>query len=170
MLAASPVFRDVSIAGPGFINLVLSDEFLATHVQQIAADGRLGCEPVAEPEKIIIDYGGANIAKPLHVGHLRAAIIGESLKRLARFLGHDVLGDIHLGDWGLQMGMVISEIERRRPDLPYFDDDYQGDYPAESPVTIADLEEIYPAVSGRAKEEPAVMEAAKRATFLLQEG
>jgi arginyl-tRNA synthetase len=168
VLAASPVFRDVSIAGPGFINFVLTDEFLAAHVQAMAADEWLGCEPVAVPQKIIVDYGGANIAKPLHVGHLRAAIIGECLKRLARFLGHDVLGDIHLGDWGLQMGMVISELERRWPDLPYFDADYQGDYPAESPVTIADLEEIYPAVSSRAKAEPAVMEAAKQATFLLQ--
>lgn len=170
ILAVSPVFREVSIAGPGFINLVLTDEFLATHVQQMAAAAQLGYEPAAEPQKVIIDYGGANIAKPLHVGHLRAAIIGESLKRLARFLGHDVLGDIHLGDWGLQMGMVISELERRWPDLPYFDPAYQGEYPAESPVTIADLDEIYPAVSSRAKEDAAVMEAAKRATVLLQEG
>jgi arginyl-tRNA synthetase len=170
VLAASPVFREVSIAGPGFINLVLADAFLAGHVQKMAAEPRLGCEPTATAQTVIVDYGGANIAKPLHVGHLRAAIIGECLKRLARFLGHEVLGDIHLGDWGLQMGMVISELERRRPELPYFDGDYQGAYPAESPVTIADLDEIYPAVSSQAKVEPAVMEAAKRATVLLQEG
>ncbi|MCI0395282.1 MAG: arginine--tRNA ligase, partial [Chloroflexi bacterium] len=169
-LAPTSVFREVSIAGPGFINLVLADDFLATHVQQMAADKRLGCALAAVRQKIIVDYGGANIAKPLHVGHLRAAIIGESLKRLARFLGHDVLGDIHLGDWGLQMGMVISELERRHPDWPYFHADHRGPFPAESPVTITDLEEIYPTVSGRAKKEPAVMEAARQATYLLQQG
>ena len=169
-LARPEVFREVALAGPGFINLTLTDAFLAAHLQQMAHDARLGCEPAAAPCKILVDYGGANIAKPLHVGHLRAAIIGESLKRLARFLGHDVLGDIHLGDWGLQMGMIIFEMQRRQSDLPYFDAAFTGPYPAEPPMTTAELEEIYPAVSARAKQDPAVMEACQRATYDLQQG
>lgn len=169
-LAQSEILRKVAVAGAGFINLTVTDEFLVEQLQRMAADERLGCDPVAPSCKIIVDYGGANIAKPLHVGHLRAAIIGESLKRLARFLGHEVLGDVHLGDWGLQMGMVISELERRQPDLIYFDSAYTGPYPSEPPLTIADLEEIYPAVNDRAKKEPAVMAAARHATFELQQG
>lgn len=168
-LQANPILQDISLAGPGFINITLSDEFLADHIQHAAQDERLGCDAVSPVMKIIVDYGGANIAKPLHVGHLRAAIIGESLKRLARFLGHDVLGDVHLGDWGLQMGMIISELERRQPELPYFDPDYRGSYPQEPPFTIEDLEEIYPTVSARAKDDPAVMEAARQATYQLQQ-
>lgn len=164
------LFREVSLAGPGFINLTVTDEYLIEHIQGVAQDERLGVEKVTPPHQIIIDYGGANIAKPLHVGHLRAAIIGESLKRLARFLGHNVLGDVHLGDWGLQMGMVISELERRQPDLSYFDPGYSGPYPVEPPVTIADLEEIYPAVSERAKKEPEIMAAARQTTQELQRG
>ena len=92
----------------------------------------------------MIDYGGANVAKPLHVGHLRSAIIGESLKRIGRFMGDKVIGDVHLGDWGLQMGLIITELKKRQPDLPYFQEDFQGEYPAEAPFTIGDLEEIYP--------------------------
>jgi arginyl-tRNA synthetase len=164
------IFRDVLLAGPGFINLTLTDEFLAKHVQEMAVSERLGCERAASPRKVIVDYGGANIAKPLHVGHLRAAIIGESLKRLARFLGHDVLGDVHLGDWGLQMGTVIAELADRRPDLPYFDPAFHGLYPIEAPITVTDLEEIYPSASKHAKEEPAFMEAARQATYELQQG
>jgi len=164
------VFREVSLAGPGFINLTLTDEFLAAHLQQMGREARLGCDKLSVPRKVVVDYGGANIAKPLHVGHLRAAIIGESLKRLARFLGHAVIGDIHLGDWGLQMGMIISEMERRQPDLPYFDAVYTGPYPMEPPITIADLEEIYPTVSERAKKDPAVMKASQQATYDLQQG
>ncbi|MFQ5612505.1 MAG: arginine--tRNA ligase [Anaerolineae bacterium] len=167
-LARPDVFREVSLAGPGFINLTLADEFLAAHLQGMTADERLGCPTTAHPRKIIVDYGGANIAKPMHVGHLRAGIIGESLKRLSRFLGHDVLGDVHLGDWGLPMGLIICELERRQPDLPYFDPDYHGPYPAESPLTISDLEEIYPAANQRAAGDPAFMEAARQATFDLQ--
>ncbi|MEE8399218.1 MAG: arginine--tRNA ligase, partial [Desulfobacterales bacterium] len=164
------VFQEIALEGPGFINLTLTDQRLSETVDAMASDARLGCGGVAKPEKIIIDYGGANIAKPLHVGHLRSAIIGESTKRIARFLGHDVIGDVHLGDWGLQMGMVISEIERRQPDLPYFDADFDGSYPVESPVTIADLEEIYPEVSDQAKKDPEIMEVAKRITYELQQG
>ena len=169
-LAHSSTLRDVSLAGPGFINLTVTDEFLARHIQGMALDERLGCDKTALPWTIVIDYGGANIAKPLHVGHLRAAIIGESLKRLARFLGHEVLGDVHLGDWGLPMGMVISELERRRPRLPYFDPAHSGPYPDEPPITIADLEEIYPAASDAARRDPAATEAARQATYELQQG
>ncbi len=170
VLAASPVLHEASLAGPGFINLTVSDALLVEHVRAQAADDRLGCEKTANPFRMIIDYGGANIAKPLHVGHLRSAIIGESLKRLARFLGHEVLGDVHLGDWGLQMGMVLSEIERRRPDLPYFDPGHAGPYPEVSPVTVFDLDQIYPVASERAKTDPAAMEQARQATFALQQG
>ncbi len=169
-LTDSDIFQDVSLAGPGFINITVTDTFLADHFNRIAADERLGNEPVSQPAMVLVDYGGANIAKPLHVGHLRAAIIGESLKRLTRVLGHTVLGDVHLGDWGLQMGMVIAEIERRQPDLPYFDPGYTGSYPKEPPITIADLEEIYPAMSVRAKQDPALMERIRQVTFELQQG
>ncbi|MDY0095467.1 MAG: arginine--tRNA ligase [Candidatus Vecturithrix sp.] len=169
-LQQNSIFSAISLAGPGFINLTVTDEFLARHLQQMKADRRLGAEEAVPALKIIVDYGGANIAKPLHVGHLRAAIIGESLKRLARFLGHDVLGDVHLGDWGLQMGMIISELARRHPELSYFDPAYSGDYPQDAPFTIADLEEIYPTVSARAKNDPAIMEAARQATYELQQG
>jgi arginyl-tRNA synthetase len=170
-LASSDPIEAVSIVGPGFINLTLKDDFLTNHAQAMLLDDvRMGCEESSAPYHIVIDYGGANIAKPLHVGHLRSAIIGESLKRLARFLGHDVVGDVHLGDWGLQIGMIISELERRQPDLPYFDPAYQGPYPTESPVTIADLEEIYPAVSTRVKRDEQVMDAARQATYELQSG
>jgi arginyl-tRNA synthetase len=127
-------------------------------------------DKVSAPQKVVIDYGGPNVAKPMHVGHLRAAIIGESVKRIARFLGHDVVGDVHLGDWGLQMGMLISELQRRQPDLPYFDAAAKGSFPTESPVTIADLEEMYPAASGSAQADEAIMKTARDATFELQDG
>ncbi|MDW7709888.1 MAG: arginine--tRNA ligase [Deferrisomatales bacterium] len=169
-LAHDDVFRYVSVAGPGFINLSLTDEFLATHAREMRSDQNLGCAPVASPQRIVLDYGGPNIAKPMHVGHLRAAIIGESLKRLARYLGHDVVGDVHLGDWGLQMGMVIAELARRRPDLPYFEATRSGPYPSASPVSASELEEIYPTASQRAKADPGFAEAARQATFELQQG
>lgn len=163
-------FAQLSLAGPGFINITLADDFLLSYMQRLVGDERCGLPQESEPKKVIVDYGGPNVAKPMHVGHLRAGIIGESIKRLIAFMGHDVLGDIHLGDWGTQMGMLIVEIKRRQPDLPYFDADYTGTYPEESPVTIDDLAEIYPVVSKRAKEEPATMEAARQATVELQQG
>lgn len=169
-LQAQPIFKEITIAGPGFINLTLTDEFLAGFVQQMAEDERLGVPPVAEPRRVLVDYGGANVAKPMHVGHLRAGIIGESIKRLFRFMGDDVTGDVHLGDWGTQMGQVIVELQRRMPDLPYFDAAYTGPYPVESPITLADLEEIYPAASAQAKTDPAYAEAARLATAELQNG
>ncbi len=133
-------------------------------------DPLLGLEKTDKPETILIDYGGPNVAKPLHVGHLRSAIIGESVKRIARKMGHKVLGDIHLGDWGYQMGLIITELEERQPDLPYFQKDYEGEYPAEAPFTIGELEEIYPAASAKAKEDETYREKALHATYLLQNG
>lgn len=162
--------QGVSIAGPGFINLTLTDAYLVEHGATALADDHLGAGVLAGRPRIVIDYGGPNVAKPMHVGHLRAAIIGESLKRLARFLGADVLGDVHLGDWGLQMGMLIAELREREPDLPYFADGAANGYPSASPVSIADLQELYPAASQRTREDPAAMEAARAATFELQRG
>ncbi|NDL67755.1 arginine--tRNA ligase [Anaerotalea alkaliphila] len=167
---ADAILQSAEVAKPGFINLTLQDSFLASAMDHLRTDGRAGVGLAPSPYTIVLDYGGPNIAKPLHVGHLRTAIIGESIKRLSRFLGHEVIGDIHLGDWGLQMGMVISEIRRRQPDLPYFDENYSGAYPSEPPFTLEDLEEIYPMVSKLAKEDEAVNAAAKEATFDLQNG
>ncbi len=128
-LSMLAVFQAVTVAGPGFINLTLADAFLADQTRAMATDPRYGCPNTITPQKVIVDYGGANVAKPMHVGHLRPAIIGESLKRIARFLGHTVIGDVHLGDWGLPMGMVIAELQQRQPTLPYFDATYSGSYP-----------------------------------------
>jgi len=131
---------------------------------------KLGMDPVAEPKTVIVDYGGANVAKPLHVGHLRAAVIGEAIKRMGRFVGHTVIGDVHLGDWGLQMGLIIEELKDRQPNLPYFDESFTGEYPEEAPFTISELEEIYPAASGKSKVDEAFKERAQEATFKLQSG
>ncbi len=161
---------EVSIAGPGFINLTLMDDVLAAHATALAADSRLGCARVAEPRKVLVDYAGPNVAKSLHVGHLRPSIIGEALKRMFRFAGHDVLGDIHLGDWGTQMGLLIIETQRRMPDLPYFDPEYTGPYPEDSPVTLDDLQEMYPEAAAAAERDPIVAEQARRATRELQAG
>lgn len=162
------MLENVSTAGPGFINMNVKDSFLTKYVNEMYGDIKYGCSTAENPMTIMVDYGGANVAKPLHVGHLRAAIIGESLKRIFRFLGHNAIGDVHLGDWGLQIGMVISEVKRRQPDLPYFDESYKGEYPSEAPFTIDELEEIYPAASKLAKSDEAAMEEARRATFELQ--
>lgn len=164
------VFADVALAGPGFINLRLSDAYLARHIGRMAQDEQLGATKVEQPKRVIVDYAGANVAKRMHIGHLRPTIIGDSIKRLFRFRGDDVLGDIHMGDWGLQMGMLIAEIKRRQPDLRYFTEDYSGPYPASSPVDMDDLGEIYPAASARAKEDPEFREAARKATKELQDG
>ena len=145
-------------------------KFLSDYLQQMQADENLSIEKAAQPKTIIIDYGGANVAKPLHVGHLRSAIIGESVKRIGRFLGHKTIGDVHLGDWGLQMGLIITEVKHRQPDLPYFDPEYTGEYPKEAPFTISELEEIYPCASGRSKEDAAYKEEAMQATYELQHG
>ena len=170
VLEKSEVFEAVAAVNPGFINLKLKKEFLTGYLQEMQADANLSIEKAADPKTIIIDYGGANVAKPLHVGHLRSAIIGEALKRMGRFMGHKVIGDVHLGDWGLQMGLIITELHERKPDLPYFQEDFTGEYPAEAPFTISDLEEIYPAASKRSKEDEAYREAALEATAQLQKG
>lgn len=168
-LTASAAFREAVAAAPGFLNLKLSEEFLADMVSRMAAEPKFGLE-LPERKKIIIDYGGANVAKPLHVGHLRPAIIGESIKRICRYVGHEVIGDVHLGDWGLQMGLVIMGVKERQPGLVYFDEEYQGEYPQEAPFTISELEEIYPAASARSKEDAAFKAAAMEATVKLQNG
>ena len=168
--SSSGIIKKIETVRPGFINITLTDEFITEYVNTIYNDSNLGCKKTLNPQKIVLDYGGPNIAKPLHVGHLRTAIIGEALKRLFRFLGHEVIGDIHLGDWGLQMGMIISECERRFPALSYFDDKFVGEYPSDPPFNLEDLEEIYPLVSALTKEDPEVMAKAKEATFKLQNG
>ncbi len=169
-LQDSKVFSMVEAVKPGFINLKVKETFLAEYLDQMKDDENLSVEKAAQPKKIVIDYGGPNVAKPLHVGHLRSAIIGESIKRIARFMGHTVVGDVHLGDWGLQMGLIITELKERQPDLVYFQEDYEGEYPEKAPFTITDLEEIYPAASGRSKEDEEYKNRAMEATHLLQQG
>ena len=155
---------------PGFINLKLSGAFLARYLEQMRTAPDFGIRKTGEGKTIVVDYGGPNVAKPLHIGHLRSAIIGESLKRLYKFFGWNTIGDIHLGDWGLQMGLIIAELQERQPQLPYFDPDYTGAYPAEPPFTLTELEQIYPAASARKKEDPDFAGKAHQATFELQSG
>ena len=169
-LKDSNIFSEISVIAPGFLNLKISDAFLRDYLDGMSKDRKFGLEPTGCPKKIIIDYGGPNVAKPLHVGHLRSAIIGESLKRILRYAGNEVIGDIHLGDWGLQMGLIITELKLRNPELIYFNETYTGEYPKEAPFTISELEEIYPTASAKSKEDPAYKEAAMDATFKLQSG
>ena len=154
---------------PGFINLKLSGAFLQKYLEEMRTAEDFGVQKVGAGKTIIVDYGGANVAKPLHIGHLRPAIIGEALKRLHAFMGYNTIGDIHLGDWGLQMGLIIAELHERQPDLPYFDPDFTGEYPKESPFTLSELEEIYPTASKK-KSDPLFAEKAHTATFELQQG
>lgn len=169
-LTDSEVFSEAAAAAPGFLNLKLSEEYLLKVVREMAAAPKFGLEKPDRVKKIVIDYGGANVAKPLHVGHLRSAVIGESIKRINRYVGHEVIGDAHLGDWGLQMGLVIEGIRERQPELVYFDEGYTGEYPQEALFTISELEEIYPASSARSKEDPEYKARAMDATRRLQEG
>jgi len=169
-LEGSGCFCDVQAVNPGFINLKLDERFVADYLDEMETDEDLGLNKTDNPKMIVIDYGGPNVAKPLHVGHLRSAIIGESVKRISRKMGHNVLGDIHLGDWGYQMGLIITELKERKPELPYFDENFKGEYPAEAPFTISELEEIYPTASGKAKEDEEYRERALHATYLLQNG
>ena len=170
-LSGNPMFAMAESVKPGFLNIKISNEYLAEYLNSMQKDeGRYGCEKAAEPKTIMIDYGGPNVAKPLHVGHLRSAIIGESVKRIGKFMGHHMIGDVHLGDWGLQMGLIITELKLRRPELVYFDESFEGEYPKEAPFTIAELEEIYPTASGKSKEDAAYKEAAMQATYELQHG
>ena len=155
---------------PGFINLKLSGGFLETYLEAMRTAPDFGVAKTGVGKTIVVDYGGANVAKPLHIGHLRPAIIGEAMKRLYAFFGYNTIGDVHLGDWGLQMGLIIAELQDRQPNLPYFDPDFTGEYPAEPPFTLSDLEELYPAASARKKVDEAFAQRAHTATFELQQG
>ncbi|MBQ4600190.1 MAG: arginine--tRNA ligase [Oscillospiraceae bacterium] len=159
----------VEAVNPGFINLKLSGSFLQAYLEQMRTAEDFGVEKPGTGKTIVVDYGGANVAKPLHIGHLRPAIIGEALKRLYKFMGYHTIGDVHLGDWGLQMGLIIAELQERQPELPYFDPDFIGDYPARSPFTLAELEELYPTASAK-KTDPVFAEKAHTATYELQQG
>lgn len=170
LLKDSKLIKEVEAVKPGFINIKLEEAAVSAYLNEMAADEELGLDKLASPRKIVIDYGGPNVAKPLHVGHLRSAVIGESLKRINRKVGNEVLGDVHLGDWGYQMGLIITELRKRKPELPYFDDSFEGVYPKEAPFTIGELEEIYPTASGKAKEDDSYREEALHATYLLQNG
>lgn len=168
-LQENEMFESVEAVMPGFINIKLNSEFVAKYLNDMKEADKYGCENKA-PETIVIDYGGANVAKPLHVGHLRSAVIGESVKRIERFMGNKVISDVHLGDWGLQMGLIITELECRKPDLVYFDESYTGEYPEEAPFTISELEEIYPCASAKSKVDEEFKEKAHQATLKLQSG
>ena len=164
------IFEKIEAVKPGFINLTLKDEFLADYVNEMGETECFGHEKEGKPGKIVLDYGGPNVAKPLHIGHLRSAIIGESIKRIERFVGNEVIGDVHLGDWGLQMGLIITEVKHRNPELVYFDESFTGEYPKEAPFTIGELEEIYPTASAKSKEDEEYRNDALSATALLQSG
>ena len=163
-------FSMIEAVMPGFLNLKLSDSFLQSYLEEMHNSDDFGVEKIGTGKTVVIDYGGPNVAKPLHIGHLRSAIIGESLKRLYKFFGYNTIGDIHLGDWGLQMGLIIAELQARQPDLCYFDESYTGEYPTEAPFTISELEEIYPAAAAKKKEDEVFAEKAHTATFELQNG
>lgn len=169
-LTDSEIFSEVTAVMPGFLNLKVKEGFVTAYLKEMEASDKFGLKKPEKVKKIVIDYGGPNVAKPLHVGHLRSAIIGESIKRIARYVGHEVIGDIHLGDWGLQMGLIITELKERQPELVYFDEAYTGEYPKEPPFTIAELEEIYPTASGKSKEDKAYKERAMEDTYKLQNG
>ena len=170
ILETEDMFSQVDAVAPGFLNLKVKEAFVSDYLNEMRGSEKFGLEPVAHPKTIMIDYGGPNVAKPLHVGHLRSAIIGESIKRMGRYVGHTMIGDVHLGDWGLQMGLIITELHKRKPDLVYFDEAYTGEYPEEAPFTISELEEIYPAASAYSKEHADYKEAAMQATYELQHG
>ena len=169
-LEKDSVFEKIEAVNPGFINISVSGEFLAEQAEKMTKEEKFGVEPLAQPKTIVIDYGGPNVAKPLHVGHLRPAVIGESVKRICRFMGDNVIGDVHLGDWGLQIGLIITEVKKRQLELPYFDDSFEGEYPTEAPFTISDLEEIYPYASAYSKEHEDYLKEAQQATAMLQDG
>ncbi len=170
ILEKQDMFSQVDAVAPGFLNLKVKEAFVGDYLNEMRGSEKFGLEPVAHPKTIMIDYGGPNVAKPLHVGHLRSAIIGESIKRMGRYVGHTMIGDVHLGDWGLQMGLIITELHKRKPELVYFDEAYEGEYPEEAPFTISELEEIYPAASAYSKEHADYKEAAMQATYELQHG
>ena len=169
-LKAYPLVLSAEVAGPGFINIRVSDAALSGRATEVLADTLAGAEPAPDPQVTVIDFGGPNVAKPMHVGHLRSAVIGDTLQRLLRFLGDRVTSDTHLGDWGLQMGHLVTELYDEQPDLIYFDANYSGPYPEEPPVTIEDLGRLYPAASNKAKEDPARNQRSQNAVAELQAG
>ncbi len=164
------IFSKIEVAKPGFINMTLSAEFLAKVSNKFYRDAQLGFDANKESQKIVIDFGGPNVAKPMHVGHIRSALLGDSLQRIYKFCGDEVISDVHLGDWGTQMGMLIEEVKLLSPELVYFDENYQGEYPQISPVTVKELAKIYPQASKRCKSDIVEMEKARQATFELQQG
>ncbi len=169
-LKDNAAFKSVECVKPGFINIILSDELLGDYIKEMADADKFGYEIPGKGETVIIDYGGANVAKPLHIGHLRSAVIGESVKRILSYARYKTIGDVHLGDWGLQMGLIITELHERKPELPYFDENYEGEYPKEPPFTLSELEEIYPTASARSKADPEYKAAAQKATLENQMG
>ena len=169
-LSGSKVISKVEAVMPGFLNINVSEDYVTEYVSSLNKDNKFGLDMPENPKMVIVDYGGPNVAKPLHVGHLRSAVIGESVKRICKFMGHEAIGDIHLGDWGLQMGLVINELKIRQPELPYFDESFEGEYPLEAPFTVSDLEEIYPFASKKSKEDADYKALAMEATFKLQSG
>lgn len=173
VVAAIPeneIIKNVEVVNPGFINIIVKDSFIADYMQQMLMGADCGFAKTAHPQKIVLDYGGPNVAKTLHVGHLRSAVIGDALKRINRFYGNQVIADAHLGDYGLQMGLIIHELSLRQPELPYFDENYQGEYPKQAPFTLKDLGEIYPTASAKSKEDEQYLAAARLATVQLQQG
>ncbi len=160
----------VDVAGPGFLNITVSAAALAKQAAFIATDPKAGGGTATDAEKVVVDFGGPNVAKPMHVGHIRSAVIGDTLVRLLRFLGDEVIGDVHLGDWGLQMGLLIIAVKDAQPDLPYFDADATGPFPADPPVTMHDLSSLYPMASARSKEDEAYAKRAQEAVAEMQAG
>jgi arginyl-tRNA synthetase len=169
-LKDDPAIASIEVAGPGFLNLTPAAALYTDRARALADDPRLGAGQVVQSRRVLVDFGGPNVAKPMHVGHIRSSVIGDALQRLFRFRGDEVTSDIHLGDWGLQMGHLIVELELERPDLVYFDEGVTGPYPAEPPVDIEDLARLYPAAAQKAKDDPARLQRARRATAELQAG
>ena len=169
-LTSNGMFDTIESVKPGFINIKVSAGYLSDYLNKMSEDDKYGYENSEEAKTVIVDYGGANAAKPLHVGHLRSAVIGESVKRINKYAGNNTIGDVHLGDWGLQMGLIIEELRDRKPELPYFDEAYTGEYPSEPPFTISELEQIYPAASAKSKEDEEFAKRAHESTLKLQSG
>jgi arginine--tRNA ligase len=169
-LKEDKAFSKLEAVPPGFINMSLSNEFLSGYLQSMSKEEKFGINITNKKDKIIVDYGGANVAKPLHVGHLRSAIIGESIKRLGAYFGNEMIGDVHLGDWGLQMGLIIEQLKCDKPDLVYFDENYNSQYPKEAPFSLEELEEIYPKASAKSKEDKEFRDKAQENTLKLQSG
>ena len=169
-LKEDKAFSKLEAVPPGFINMSLSNEFLSDYLQSMSKEEKFGINITNKKDKIIVDYGGANVAKPLHVGHLRSAIIGESIKRLGAYFGNEMIGDVHLGDWGLQMGLIIEQLKCDKPDLVYFDENYNSQYPKEAPFSLEELEEIYPKASARSKEDKEFRDKAQENILKLQSG